>query len=57
MEEAEEECDPIGRPRELPDTEPTTRSICSLVRGPWHICNRGLPALSSVGDVLSPEEN
>jgi hypothetical protein len=44
IEEAERGSDPIGRPavptnpdpREFPETEPPTRSIHRLPRGPWH---------------------
>ena len=63
--EAEGEQDPIGKPavstnpdpRELPETEPPTRSTHGLVRGPWQIYIRGLPDLASVGDdVLNPQE-
>ena len=50
IEEAERESNPIGRwtvstnldPRELTETEPPTRNIHELVKGPWHICSRGL---------------
>jgi hypothetical protein len=66
-EEAERESgsDPIGRPavstnpdpRELPETEPPTRNVHRLARGPWHICSRSLPGLASVGeDTLNLRE-
>jgi hypothetical protein len=49
---------PVGRPTlstnpdlwELPESKPPIKNIHGLVYGPWHICNRGLPFLSSVGD-------
>ena len=63
LEEAEEEVSPIGRPavstnpdpRELPETEPPTRSIHRPVLGPWHKYSRGLPGQALVGeDALNP---
>lgn len=58
LKEHVEEGDPIGRIavstnwdlRELSETELPTRSVNGLVRGPWHIYSRDLPALASVGD-------
>jgi hypothetical protein len=51
LKEAEGENDPMGRPaastypdpRELPETEPPTRSTRRLVQGPWNKYSRGLP--------------
>ena len=51
IEEAEKENKPIVC-RDLPETEPPTRSIQELVWGPWHICTRGLPGLASVGEDM-----
>lgn len=65
VKEAEGENDCTGRPpdptnpdsRELQETEPPSRSIQGLVKGPWHINIRGLLGLSSMGeDVLNPPE-
>ena len=58
IEEAERESHPIERPtvspnpdsRELPETEPPTRSIQWPVWGPWHIHSWYLPGLASVGE-------
>ena len=42
-------------PRELPETEPPTRSIHRLARGHWHKYSRGLSGEASVGeDMLNP---
>jgi hypothetical protein len=35
---------------ELPETWPNPRSICGLICGPGHMCNRALPCLASVGE-------
>ena len=37
-------------PRELPETEPPTRSIHGPVRGHWHKYSIGLHGLASEGD-------
>jgi hypothetical protein len=45
-------------PRKLLETKTPTRSIQGLGQGPWHIYNRGLPCLASVGeDMLNPQES
>ena len=55
------ESNPVGRlavltypdPMELPDTEPPTRSKHRTTGcGPWHIYNRGLLGVASVGEVV-----
>ena len=39
-------------PRELPETEPPTRSIQGSVRGPWYKYNRGLPGQTLAGEMI-----